>query len=89
MPVAIVTDNITEGGVAISVYGYPAIPTDGRSVLGQPAKRVKVLQASDLVQNGGTYWLDGRIEAMPVYTDTTGITEGNVTIAVYVVGGSL
>lgn len=89
IPVVVVTDSQVQGGPVIPVYGYSVAPTDGRPVLGQPAMRVKVIGDSDLIANGGKYWIEGRAMAMPVVTDVSGITQGNVAIPVYLVGGSL
>lgn len=67
LPVSIVSSELTEGGVAIPVYGYASTPSD-RPVEAGPARRVKVITSSDLVANGGTYRLDGRPYAVPVCT---------------------
>lgn len=83
-PVFISTDPEAIGGPAIPVYGYATTPTDGRPVLGAPALRVKVLQASDLLVNGGKYVLQGQVLAMPVVTAGAGDpVQGNVAIPVY------
>lgn len=83
--VVVVNDAEVVGGPAIPVYGWTGLPTDGRSVEGAPAIRVKVITASDLTMNGGKFWLEGRPFAMPVSGNTTvpAISEGGVAIAVY------
>lgn len=82
LPVVVVTDTVTQGGVAIPVYGYTATPTD-RPVLGGKARRVKVIGDSDLAQNGGKFQLSGAPVALPLVTDAGGQTEGGIAIAVY------
>lgn len=67
VPISIVTTD-PQGNVAIPVYGYSVQPTDGRAVQGGVAIPVVILSASDLIQNGGKYRLDGRSHAMPVMT---------------------
>lgn len=67
IPVTVISSELTEGGVAVPVYGYTSAPA-GCAVVGQPARRVKVLTSSDLVSGGGRYRVDGRPYAMPVYT---------------------
>ncbi len=83
--VVVVTDTFVEGGPAIPVYGWTGQPTDGRAIEGGPALRVKVITDADLAINGGKYWLEGRLFAMPVSGSATvpAITQGNVAIAVY------
>lgn len=84
LPVSIVTGGPVVGGPAIPVYGYSAAPTDGRAVSGGPATRVQVLSASDLVANGGTFYLVGAPLALPVVTaDANTPIAGGAVIAIY------
>jgi hypothetical protein len=90
--VKVVTDAASVGGAAMPVYGYPGLPSGGRSIAGAPAMRVKVIAASDLIINGGRYWLAGSPCALPVSSlAVNGVTsqEGGIAIPVYLVGGSL
>lgn len=90
--VKVVTDTLNEGGAAIPVYGFPALPTDGRSIEGAPALNVKVITDADLMINGGRYWIEGCAFALPVCSlAQSGVTpnEGNKAVPVYLVGGSL
>lgn len=82
-PVSVVTDEVTIGAPAFPVYGYDSVPTD-RGVLAGAALRVKVLSASDLLENGGRYVLQGSPIAVPVYSVPAEYpVQGNVAIAVY------
>lgn len=84
LPVKSVSGAPVVGGPAIPVYGYSVAPTDGRAVLGGPATRVKILSASDLVANGGTFYLAGTPLAMPVITaDANTPVAGGPVIAIY------
>lgn len=84
LPVSVVTSGPVVGGVAIPVFGYSAAPTDGRAVSGGPATRVKVLSASDLVANGGKFYLAGTPLALPVITaDANTPVAGGPVIAIY------
>lgn len=84
IPVSVNTDRAPMGGTAIPVYGYASAPTDGRPAQAGAAMPVRVLTAADLVQNGGTWVLEGRYAAMPVYTapSSSGVM-GGPAIAVY------
>lgn len=84
IPVSVNTDRAIMGGTAIPVYGYASAPTDGRPAQAGAAMPVRVLTAADLVQNGGTWVLEGRYAAMPVYTApaSSGVM-GGPAIAVY------
>lgn len=82
IPVVVVTDAKVQDNLAYPVYGYQTKPTD-RAVIGGKARRVKVITAADLKQNGGQYTLVGSPQAMPVYTDPSGVTDGGTAIAVY------
>lgn len=64
--VSVNTDRPIQGGSAIPVYGYTSAPTS-RPAQGGAAQPVRVLTAADLVQNGGTWVLEGG-PAMPVFT---------------------
>lgn len=88
--VIVVTDAESQGGPALPVYGWTGQPSDGRSVVGK-RMRVKVITAADLRINGGAYWLEGRPFALPVSSLATGEStqEGNIAVAVYIVGGAL
>lgn len=69
---------------AIPVYHYTSAPTDGRMVQAGAALRVKVIQSSDLIQNGGTYELAGVPLAFPVMVENAPYpSQGNAPIAVY------
>lgn len=66
MPVTAVAGQEPRGNVARPVHTYHAIPSAG--VTGAPvAQPVVYLSASDLVQNGGSFYLEGAPVAMPVY----------------------
>jgi hypothetical protein len=84
-PVVVKTGTPTQGGTAIPVFGYKTLPTsDGRGVIGGPARPVIVLQASDLKENGGKWQLRGDPVAMPVYTAVAGQDQvGGDPIAVF------
>lgn len=83
-PVKVIAGGAKIGGLAIPVYGYATQPTDGRGVLGGPAIPVIVLTAADLIENGGTYELNGMPEAMPVITaPATQAVLGQDPIAVF------
>lgn len=75
----VVVDDAPIGGPAVPVYGVD----DGRPVQGGPARRVKVLTDSDLVANGGRYYLEGRAKAMPVALVEDGRPTVGPVIAVY------
>jgi len=82
-PVVVVESDIVQGNIAIPVYGYASPPTD-KSVIGMPAIPVKVITDADLVQNGGTYYIEGRPYAMPVFTPVSDTPiVGQIPIAVY------
>ena len=90
--VVVVTDTQVQCGPAIPVYGYPGLPPDGRSIEGAVAMRVKVITDSDLIINGGKYWLEGRPFAVPVSSQVSNFpaaNDGGVAIPVYLCGGSL
>ncbi len=86
IPVVVVMDTTIEGGPAIPIWGFANPPEDGRPVIGQPARRVVLISDTDLIQNGGKFWLDGRVSALPTASIVGGIDEGNIPIAVYLVG---
>lgn len=84
IPVSIDTMRTVQGGAAIPVYGYASAPTDGRPAMAGAAIPVRVLTAADLKENGGTWTLEGRPYALPVYTaPATATVMGGPALAVY------
>lgn len=72
------------GAPAIPVYVYSALPA-GRSQSGAKPIPVRFISASDLVQNGGAYRLEGRATALPVISVGAGVygAQGGDAIPVY------
>lgn len=83
IPVTVIEDGPIQGGAAISVYGYSEHP-DG-AVMGGPAVPVMVITDSDLIENGGRFYLEGSTP-ISVYTAPTGTPLiGGPSLVVYAV----
>ena len=83
LPVSVSTD-APVAGPAIPVYFYTASTIGDRNIEGGPAQRVYLVSAAQVA--AGTFKVEGRIQALPVYAVTDGRkVTGNKPIPVYVV----
>lgn len=66
LPVTAVVGSEPQGNVARPVHTYHVAPSAG--VIASPtAQPVVYITSGQLIQNGGTYYLEGAPTAMPVY----------------------